>query len=491
MVFSSLVFLCVFLPVVLLLYYATPIRYRNVTALLASLFFYAWGAPRFVLVLVGSSLVDYQISKALAELPGRSVRKRKLFLALAIAVNLSVFFYFKYMNFFVEQANALLTTMGASGIHWTHVALPIGISFFTFQKLSYLVDVYRGTAQAAQSATQYLLYVSLFPQLIAGPIVRYHDVAKQLLSREYSAETFLSGMWRFALGLGKKVLIANVMGEVADAAFGAGPTTLSIGCAWIGALCYAFQIYFDFSGYSDMAIGLGRMLGLHFLENFDAPYISAGFSEFWRRWHISLSNWMREYLYIPLGGNRVRPWRTVLNLWIVFFLSGFWHGASWNFVVWGLYHGVFISIDRLLAHRSWRFPRVISIPTTFVLVLVGWVFFRAETLPAALDYLQAMCTLSVSPATADMTVMGLLPLNAIVVLCVAIVLSWLPLVRLPRRDGRSNTMHKRFLDWDISACDARGHAHVLLRFAMTSILFLFCLMALTLGHFNPFIYFRF
>ena len=480
MVFSSLVFLCIFLPVVLLLYYLTPQRYRNYTALAASLFFYAWGAPRFVFVLIGSSIFDYLISHTLADSPTRTTQRRKFLLAVAITVNLSFFIYFKYMNFFVEQTNSMLSLIGANGIHWTHIALPIGISFFTFQKLSYLVDVYRGTTRVAESASQHLLYVTLFPQLIAGPIVRYHDVAKQLISRKYSAELFLSGAWRLALGLAKKVLIANVMGKVADTAFG-GDAILSPLSAWIGAVCYAFQIYFDFSGYSDMAIGLGRMLGLHFLENFNFPYISSGFAEFWRRWHISLSNWMREYLYIPLGGNRVRPWRVYFNLWLVFLLSGFWHGASWNFIVWGCYHGLFISIDRLMSKRSWRFSRFISIPTTFILVLIGWIFFRTETLSDAFSYLHVMFAGTGQETNICLTAKNLLPLNAIVVLVIAVLMSIAPLLGLK----------KLFSDWDITGCNARDNARVFFRFALTVLLFLFSLMALTLGHFNPFIYFRF
>ncbi|MBC8453540.1 MBOAT family protein [PVC group bacterium] len=480
MVFSSLVFLCIFLPVVLLLYYLTPQRYRNYTALAASLFFYAWGAPRFVFVLIGSSIFDYLISHTLIDTPKRSTQKRKFLLGIAIAVNLSFFIYFKYMNFFIGQTNSMLGLIGADGIHWTHIALPIGISFFTFQKLSYLVDVYRGTSHVAESVSQHLLYVALFPQLIAGPIVRYHDVAKQLISRKYSAELFLSGAWRFALGLAKKVLIANVMGKVADTAFGID-ATLSPLSAWIGAVCYAFQIYFDFSGYSDMAIGLGRMLGLHFLENFNFPYISTGFAEFWRRWHISLSNWMREYLYIPLGGNRVKSWRVYFNLWLVFLLSGFWHGASWNFIVWGCYHGLFISIDRLMSKRSWRFPRFISIPTTFLLVLIGWIFFRAETLPDAFSYLHVMFAGNTLETITYLSLKELMPLNAIVVLVIAVLMSLAPLIGL----------RNLFSDWDVSGCTARNHTRVFLRFALTGLLFLFSLMALTLGHFNPFIYFRF
>ncbi|MBT3192709.1 MAG: MBOAT family protein, partial [Verrucomicrobia bacterium] len=391
MVFSSLVFLCIFLPLTLAVYYAVPARWRNSVALAASLFFYAWGAPRFILILVASSIVDYVASRHLAPDAKRGAAWRHGILSLTIATNLSAFLYFKYMNFFVEQVNRALGCTGHAGITWQEVLLPIGISFFTFQKLSYLIDVYRGNARPARSLPDYLLYVSLFPQLIAGPIVRYHDVALQLESRTYRAERFLEGVWRFCFGLGRKVLIANVLGGIADKAFDPEVATLTPQVAWLGALCYSFQIYFDFSGYSDMAIGLGKMLGLDFLENFNFPYVSASFSEFWRRWHISLSNWMREYLYIPLGGNRVPAWRKSFNLWFVFLISGFWHGASWNFVLWGAYHGTFLSLDKLVERRGWPRPhRIVAVPATFLLVTIGWVFFRTETLAEAVRFLMCM-----------------------------------------------------------------------------------------------------
>jgi alginate O-acetyltransferase complex protein AlgI len=331
-------------------YYAAPARHRNAVALAASAFFYAWGAPRFVIVLFASGLVDYVLGRELPE-GRRAPRARKGILALAVVLNVALLLYFKYANFFVGELNGWLARLGMDGVSWAGVALPIGISFFTFQKLSYLVDVYRGVAQPARNAGDYLLYVALFPQLIAGPIVRYHDVARQLVARDYTRERFFTGMLRFGQGLGKKVLVANTMAEVADAAFGAAPATLSFGWAWVGVLAYAFQIYFDFSGYSDMAIGLGRLLGIEFLENFNRPYISRSITEFWRRWHISLSNWMREYLYVPLGGNRKGTARTYLNLWVVFLISGFWHGAAWNFVAWGAFHGFFLCFDKL-AKRS-------------------------------------------------------------------------------------------------------------------------------------------
>jgi alginate O-acetyltransferase complex protein AlgI len=392
MVFSSLLFLAVFLPTFLALYYASGAidhglgrlthrapgtTLRNGVALVGSYFFYAWGAPRFVLVLLLSSAMDYVLSRLIDRVPPERPRRRRFWLIVALGLNLSLLACFKYANFFVAQLNDLLVQLGGQPLAWSHIPLPIGISFFTFQEMTYLVDVYRRVVPPARSFRSYALYVALFPQLVAGPIVRYHDVAMQLWQRTHPMEKIFSGIWRFCLGLGKKVLVANALGAAANRVFAADPATLPTTAAWVGVLCFAFQIYFDFSGYSDMAIGLGRMMGFEFLENFNCPYIAASFTEFWRRWHISLSNFMREYLYIPLGGNRVPRYRMFLNLWIVFLLCGLWHGANWTFVAWGAYHGLFLSLEKLLAGRTaWRLPRVLAVPLTFLLVTAGWVFFR-------------------------------------------------------------------------------------------------------------------
>jgi alginate O-acetyltransferase complex protein AlgI len=392
MVFSSSLFLFQFLPIFLAIYYLCPNRYRNLIALGASVWFYSWGAPRFIFLLLASSLADFIIAPNLQpSSEGSGNQKRRRFLAAGLIINLGVLFYFKYANFFIAEITPLLEVLGMTGFHWTNIALPIGISFFTFQKISYLMDVYRGTSKPSKSFINYFLYVSLFPQLIAGPIIRYHDVARQLTDRQHTSSRMLSGIWRFCLGLGKKVLIANALGEVADHAFALDQGGPSTGFAWLGILCYTFQIYFDFSGYSDMAIGLGRMLGFEYLENFNAPYIARNFTEFWKRWHISLSNWMREYLYFPLGGNKHGPVRTTFNLWLVFLLSGIWHGASWNFLVWGAFHGFFLSLDKIrrsIGIKPW--PTFIAVPTTFILIMLGWVFFRAETLAQALSFIGAL-----------------------------------------------------------------------------------------------------
>ena len=477
MIFSSLTFLFVFLPLLLVAYYACPPKYRNAVALLSSGFFYAWGAPRFVIVLAISSLLDFILSRELPQ-GKRLPAARKGVLAVAVVLNISLLLYFKYANFFVTELNGWLVRWGAGAVSWTAVALPIGISFFTFQKVSYLVDVYRGTAQPARNAADYLLYVVLFPQLIAGPIVRYHDVALQLCHRDYTLEQFFSGILRFCQGLGKKVLVANTMAEVADAAFGAAPLSLSCGWAWVGVLAYTFQIYFDFSGYSDMAIGLGRLMGFEFLENFNRPYISRNITEFWRRWHISLSNWMREYLYVPLGGNRKGLARTYLNLWLVFLVSGFWHGAAWNFVAWGAFHGFFLCVDKLFkGTRLSSAPAWLGIPVTFVLVVLSWVLFRAETLSHALAYMGRMVNVfAASPAVPAAIEFGV---RHQVMFCVSLVLCFGPALRPHPFD------FMRLEAGQATLGQAVG------RFAVAMILLAWSAAVLATSSFNPFIYFRF
>lgn len=477
MVFSSLTFLFVFLPLLLAATYACPARHRNAVALVGSLFFYAWGAPRFVWVLAGSSLLDYLLSRALP--PGRrSPGLRRGVLAAALALNIGLLLYFKYANFFVAECNAVLAGFGGDGIAWTTVVLPVGISFFTFQKVSYLVDVYRGTAIVARNAADYLLYVTLFPQLIAGPIVRYHDVAAQLEAREYVRGRFFTGVLRFGQGMGKKVLVANTLAEVADASFGAAPGTLTCGWAWRGVLAYAFQIYFDFSGYSDMAIGLGRMLGIEFLENFNRPYISRTITEFWRRWHISLSNFMREYLYIPLGGNRHGAIRTYLNLWIVFLLSGFWHGAAWNFVAWGAFHGFFLCLDRWVGStRMGRAPAWVGVPATFTLLLFSWVLFRADGMAHALAYMGRMADpFGAPPAAGAVIEFGA---RHGVALAAALALCFGP------------ALHPRPFDFMRLEPAAASVPQALTRFAVAMALLTWSAAVLATSSFNPFIYFRF
>jgi alginate O-acetyltransferase complex protein AlgI len=390
MVFSSTLFLFYFLPGFLLLYYAAPARLKNAVALLGSLAFYAWGGLNFLGLFVGSVIVNFGLIRYMHA--ARQRWHQRLFLLASVVLNVGLLFYFKYANFFLENVSAVRGYLGAGPLTWERIVLPIGISFFTFEKLTYTIDVYRGVNKPLRSFWDFLLYIMLFPKMIAGPIVRFHEIAGQLTDRRAfdTIDQKLAGLFRFVLGLAKKVLIANVLGEQADLIFKAAPAGLTPGLAWLGALAYTFQIYFDFSGYSDMAIGLGRLMGFQFPENFNNPYVARSTTEFWQRWHITLGRWMRDYLYIPLGGNRVAPSRLYVNLWTVFILSGFWHGAAWTFIAWGAYHGFFLILDRLLLLRLYRHLGTWSILPTFLITVVGWVLFRADTLAGALHYLGAM-----------------------------------------------------------------------------------------------------
>ena len=367
MVFSSLLFLYAFLPVCLLLYFLVPgLTGKNIVLLCASLVFYAWGEPVYVFLMLAVAALNWGFGLLLEKRP------EKLWLALCVALNLVSLVVFKYAGFLVENCNALF----GAAFRVPQISLPIGISFYTFQALSYSVDVYRKDVGAQRSYWKFLLYVSMFPQLIAGPIVRYVDVAAQIESRESDPENVFRGVTRFCVGLGKKVLLADHVGQVADQLLGGsftGATTLGI---WLGALMYMFQIYFDFSGYSDMAIGLGRIFGFRYMENFKLPYTSKSISEFWRRWHISLSSFFRDYVYIPLGGNRRHVY---LNLFIVWALTGLWHGASWNFVLWGLYFFVLLCIERLLKKQLSKIPKSVRHVLTLLLILISWnVFYHTD-----------------------------------------------------------------------------------------------------------------
>lgn len=381
MVFSSTLFLVYFLPVFLLLYYLTPSNWKNYTALGFSLLFYAWGAPVFVFFLLGSCLFDFYLIRNF------SANNKKTYLGLSLVLNVGLLLYFKYANFFVDNFNVLLESIGYVKVGWAKVVLPIGVSFFTFQKISYSLDVYRGTSAPLKKFSDYLLYISLFPQLIAGPIVRFSTIEAQIIDRKenenYSFR--LDGAFRFVIGLAKKVLISNTLAAQVDVIYALPYEELTSSLAWIGIVCYTFHIYFDFSGYSDMAIGLGKMIGFEFPENFNFPYLSRSITEFWQRWHITLGTWMRDYLYIPLGGNRKSGSRTYFNLFVVFLISGFWHGAEWNFVIWGIYHGAFLVLERLFLMKLYeKLPNIFRVVLTFFIVLFGWVFFSCETLEHSL-----------------------------------------------------------------------------------------------------------
>ncbi|HUF47702.1 MAG TPA: MBOAT family protein [Vicinamibacterales bacterium] len=416
MVFSSYLFLFYFLPVALVLYYASPRRAQHAVLTTLSYVFYGWANPLFVPVLLASTTVDYAAGRVIARHPidqrarpaldgTRRPRAARLAVAASVVSNLALLGFFKYFNFGAENIAALAEQMGlaASGFDTAlRVTLPLGISFYTFQSMSYTIDVYRGRAAAIRNFIDFACYVSMFPQLVAGPIIRFSEVADQFVSRTHTLAKFARGAAFFSVGLAKKVLLANPCGKIADLTFDAG--SLSPLDAWYGVTAYAFQIYFDFSGYSDMAIGLGLMLGFIFPKNFDSPYRSQSITEFWRRWHISLSTWLRDYLYVPLGGNRKGAARTYANLLIVMLLGGLWHGAAWNFVIWGGLHGTLLALERLLGKRSFYgwFPPPARVAGTFAVVLVTWVFFRATDLPHAMRYLGDMFALGTPQAGAGL-----------------------------------------------------------------------------------------
>lgn len=385
MVFSSTIFIFIFLPFILFLYYIVGRKMKNYILLIASLIFYAWGGVAYLKILIVSIILNYSFGILIDKYSSRIMLK-KVILTLGVILNLSILFYYKYYDFFIENTNVLFGT----NLSLKHIVLPIGISFFTFQGMSYIIDIYRGDGRVNKNPFSVALYISLFPQLVAGPIIKYKTIDKEIRSRKESIEQFSYGINRFVLGLSKKVIIADILGGMADNIFSLYETGIDTPTAWIGAICYTFQIYYDFSGYSDMAIGLGNMFGFKFMENFNYPYISKSITEFWRRWHISLSTWFKEYLYIPLGGNR--KGNVYVNLFIVFLVTGIWHGASWTFILWGIWHGIFIVIERLINKKSWyiNIPNIIKYLVTMFIVIIGWVLFRADNVSQALGYLEVM-----------------------------------------------------------------------------------------------------
>jgi len=410
MVFSSYLFLFYFLPVALLLYYAAPQRARHLILTFVSYIFYGWANPLFSLLLLLSTLIDYiaglvmvlggpgSWSRSIQRLDpnGPRTKRQRAALIISMCANVALLGFFKYFNFAVDSYNGLIDWLGLSGIGLDvalRVTLPLGISFYTFQSMSYAIDVYRGDATAIKSFIDFACFETMFPQLVAGPIIRFQEVADQLRERTHTTTKFARGIAFFCMGLAKKVLLANPCGKIADLAFEAG--SLGPVESWYGVTAYAFQIYFDFSGYSDMAIGLGLMLGFVFPKNFDSPYRSQSITEFWHRWHISLSTWLRDYLYLPLGGNRKGKVRTYVNLFIVMLLGGLWHGAAWNFVIWGALHGALLAFERLRGKAALYggLPVPVRVGVTFTIVLITWVFFRAPDLPQAVRYLGDMLAL--------------------------------------------------------------------------------------------------
>jgi alginate O-acetyltransferase complex protein AlgI len=483
MVFSSVIFLFLFLPVTLCLYFVVGKRFRNLFLLMASLVFYAWGETFYVAVMLASIGANYLFGLALERVKGRSASKP--ILAAAVIFNIGLLSVFKYANFFTDNLNVLLNAVGLPTIALAPIHLPIGISFFTFQALSYVIDVYRKDAFVQRNPVNIGLYIALFPQLIAGPIVRYHDIATQILQRRTRLADFAEGVERFIIGLGKKVLIANQVAIIADKVFNLPPYSLSPAVVWLGSACFVLQVYFDFSGYSDMAIGLGRMMGFRFLENFNYPYISKSITEFWQRWHISLSTWFRDYLYIPLGGNRYGPVRTYANLITVFTLCGLWHGASWNYVIWGLSHGVFMVAERLglgkVLKKLW-FP-LPHVYTMFVFTTTLTIF-RAPTIPDAIGFLTVMLGLGPQgvPETAAILHLDKDILTAFIAGIVFSVPVFTPLRAVL---GRLSTQSQRLAAKAVEGLALATKTVTLMLIYYVSVLFL------SSGAYNPFIYFRF
>ena len=497
MVFSSHLFLFYFLPLTLLLYYSVPRGGKHLVLTLLSYLFYGWANPLFVVLLLGSTVIDYACGLAIAGRmpmwmtdrwlgnrpdddwreavalvdPNRHTRRQRLALLLSICTNLSLLGFFKYFNFASDNINALAELLQAPWLRLDlalRVTLPLGISFYTFQSMSYTIDIYRGRSKALRSFIDFACYVSLFPQLVAGPIVRFSEVADQLADRTHTLAKFARGVAFLSVGLAKKILLANPCGQVADLAFDAG--SVAPLDAWYGVTAYAFQIYFDFSAYSDMAIGLGLMLGFVFPKNFDSPYHSRSITEFWRRWHISLSSWLRDYLYIPLGGSRRGPSRTYLNLAFVMLLGGLWHGAAWNFVIWGGLHGALLAFERMRRRRptaTWL-PDSARVASTFVFLLVTWVFFRAADAPSAVAYLRSMTGFVEVTASASLLSGVLYQPYYVVSLALAAAVTW----------GAPQTW-----EWTRRLTPSRA--------AITVALLLLSVALLSTQAYNPFIYFIF
>lgn len=466
MVFSSTIFLCVYLPLVLLGYYICPKKGRNLFLLIVSLVFYAWGEPKYVFLMIFSILVNYIFGRLMDK--HRENKKRlKLMLVLSVVIDLGLLSVFKYTDFIITNVNAIF----GANFDLLNIALPIGISFYTFQAMSYTIDVYRNDVRVQKNLIDFGMYITMFPQLIAGPIVRYADVQDQLAERSVTTADFSEGIMRFVVGLGKKVLLANQMGAVWSEIYALGGDVSAL-MAWTGAIAYTFQIYFDFSGYSDMAIGLGRMFGFKFPENFRYPYQSVSITDFWRRWHITLSTWFKEYLYIPLGGNRCGLARQALNLLIVWSLTGFWHGAGWNFVMWGLYYFVILFIEKLFLLKALdKLPKLFRHVYALLLIVIGWVIFASDDVSVLLPYLGSM--FGANGAVGGMDVYTLFTKAVLIVICCV----------------ASTELPKRLF---LSATGAMNEkAAFTIKSVMTIALLALSMILLIGDSYNPFLYFRF
>ena len=462
MVFSSPIFVFLFLPIVYLINLVIPKKFSNLFLLMLSLLFYAWGEPIYVLLMIFSGFVNYWLAVGMDAYDA----KRKLLLLLTVVFNIGLLGLFKYADFIILSFNTVLN----AHVSLLHLPLPIGISFYTFQTMSYVLDVYRKETPVQKNYFSLLLYITFFPQLIAGPIVKYHDVAVEIKKRYVTLNGTATGLRRFVFGLSKKVLLANTMAVVVDKLYALPNFDISTSVAWMAAIAYLFQIYFDFSGYSDMAIGMGDMFGFHFLENFNYPYIAASIQDFWRRWHMSLSSWFKLYVYIPLGGNQKGNTRTIFNRILVFFLTGLWHGAAWTFVFWGLYHGMFLLLEQtLLKVEKW--PRPLRHIYTLVIVLIGFVIFRSDNFTQALVFIRSMFTFTSATAKGASQLM-LLTTPSIVLLFGICVIASTPVTKFIQSKGP--TLISNYLSYGIAV-----------------VLWFLCLFSLSATAYNPFIYFRF
>ncbi len=482
MLFSSLLFLYLFLPITLLVYYFAPKKVKNYWLLFTSLVFFAWGGVSLTVILLASIILNYifglLIQKKINTKSGYG------YLVVGVSINLLLLCFYKYANFFVQNINTLLSNFSIEQLPQSNIILPIGISFYTFHSLSYLVDIYRGKTQAQKNIFNLALYICMFSQLIAGPIIRYSDVWQQLTERRHSLSKFASGVERFLIGLGKKVILANTFAAIADSTFSTPVSELDALNAWLGIVCYTLQIYCDFAGYSDMAIGLGRLFGFEFMENFNFPYMATSVKEFWRRWHISLSTFFRDYVYIPLGGNRLSKQRALLNLMLVFFLTGLWHGASWNFVVWGLFHGSFMLMERFgLEKFLKKIGKLFSNIYTLLVVMFAWVLFRADDLTHAINYWKALFNFNI---TDERISLFMNKMDTELQLCFLIALLgsfgfFSFFQNLIQKTESSNSLL------------AKGFSY---SYQISSLVFYFCVlflctMYLAAGTYNPFIYYRF
>lgn len=473
MLFSSLIFLFVFLPSVTFIYYISPRKLRNLILLVFSLFFYGYGEPKYLIIMILSITINYLMGLLIDKYREEQILV-KLIIFLTILANLSIIGYYKYADFVIVNINELFN----SSLPLLNIVMPIGISFFTFQGLSYVIDVYRGNGKVQKNPFNVALYISLFPQLIAGPIVRYETVAEQLNERKETLEGFSYGVERFILGLSKKVLIANTVGLIADEIFSIHTSNLSVVLAWVGIVSYTFQIYYDFSGYSDMAIGLGHMFGFKFLENFNYPYISKSITEFWRRWHISLSTWFRDYVYIPLGGNRVNNLKFLRNIIIVWFLTGLWHGAAWNFILWGLYYGIILIIEKfVLGKIIEKLPKIFQHIYTMIIVIIGWLIFRSESIYYIKEYWLVLFGFGSNELMNPKAKYYLVEYkNAFIIALLA---------STPIYPVVTQKLNKISLPW------LNAFINNIIKPIFLISLFIMCIIYLVNSTFNPFIYFRF